>query len=337
MLKIINSVLLFFGNRAAVQSLVIGFIVGLLLGWFPLNYMAPTIEWKDAAPIDLHPGYRQMYLEMLASYNAQKPLTGQQLNDRLGDRWAAPAAITTLGEMVKDTTRTDQAQLQALSNALNAAPVKTVKSGGTSPVCFGLVFLVLVIIFGMVFVVPRLTGREAGFGGIQAPKIKVPVPSMGAAGKVVAPEEWVGIAEKPVSQFVTSYELGDNRYDMSFSIESGPDFLGECGVAISETIGVGDPDKVTALEVWVFDKNDIRTVTKVLMSDYCYNDQALRAKLAPKGEAVLIEPDGSVDLDTQTLKLRARVVSLEYGSGALPPNSFFNKVTLELAGWPKTV
>jgi hypothetical protein len=41
---------------------------------------------------------------------------------------------------------------------------------------------------------------------------------------------------------------------------------GECGVGISETIGVGDPKKVTAFEVWLFDKNDIQTVTKVLMS-----------------------------------------------------------------------
>ena len=48
-------------------------------------------------------------------------------------------------------------------------------------------------------------------------------------------------------------------------------------LGVSETIGVGSPNKVTAFEVWLFDKNDIRTVTKVLMSDHAFNDDAIRA------------------------------------------------------------
>ena len=67
------------------------------------------------------------------------------------------------------------------------------------------------------------------------------------------------VVENPVGKFTTTYNLGDDYYDLSFSIElpSG-EFLGECGVSISETLGTTPPRPVTALEVWLFDKNDIR-------------------------------------------------------------------------------
>ena len=69
---------------------------------------------------------------------------------------------------------------------------------------------------------------------------------------------------------MTTYVLGDDLYDESFSIDTASgDFLGEYGVGVSETIGVGEPKKVTALEIWLFDKNDIKTATKVLMSSAC--------------------------------------------------------------------
>jgi hypothetical protein len=140
----------------------------------------------------------------------------------------------------------------------------------------------------------------------------------------------------PVSQYMSTYILGDDLYDDSFAIETpAGEFLGECGSGISETIGVGDPKKVTATEVWLFDKNDIRTITKVLMSEHAFKDQALRTKLAPKGEAVMVSPDGVAILETQTLRVQVRVMDLQYGEGSLPPNSFFERLTVEIAAWPK--
>ncbi|HEX9019054.1 MAG TPA: hypothetical protein VF806_07695, partial [Anaerolineaceae bacterium] len=142
--------------------------------------------------------------------------------------------------------------------------------------------------------------------------------------------------EAPVAQFMTTYNAGDDLYDDSFSIDApSGEFLGECGVGISETVGVGDPKKVTAFEVWLFDKNDIQTVTKVLMSDYAFNDAGIRQRLASKGEPVLAEPGKRILLETASLQLEARVVNMTYGQGALPANSFFEQMTLELAVWPK--
>jgi hypothetical protein len=134
-----------------------------------------------------------------------------------------------------------------------------------------------------------------------------------------------------LGHFVTSYALGNDTYDESFSIETSTgDFLGECGVAISETIGEGDPDKVTAFEVWLFDKNDIRTVTQVLMSEHAYNDPELRDRLAPKGEAILAQANEPLVLETATLRLEAMVTERIYASAASPANSYFDRLTVEL-------
>jgi hypothetical protein len=97
--------------------------------------------------------------------------------------------------------------------------------------------------------------------------------------------------------------------------------------------GTGDAKNVTALEVWLFDKNDIRTVTKVLMSDHAYNDEAIRARLAPKGEAVLLRPGDKIPLKTATLEVQARIVDLSYKSDSMPPNSVIDRITIELAAW----
>jgi hypothetical protein len=106
-------------------------------------------------------------------------------------------------------------------------------------------------------------------------------------------------------------------------------------MGISETIGVGDPKKVTAFEVWLFDKNDIRTVTKVLMSEHAFRDEALKSRLAAKGEPVQAASGDIVALETATLTVTARVVDMAYGGGALPPHSFFERLTIELAAFKK--
>jgi hypothetical protein len=136
-----------------------------------------------------------------------------------------------------------------------------------------------------------------------------------------------------LGHFVTSYALGNDHYDESFSIETPTgEFLGECGVGISETIGESTPDHVTAFEVWLFDKNDIRTVTKVLMSEYAYNDTELRDRLAPKGEAVLAQVNTPLVLETATLRVTATATEALYAQdeGQLPPNSAFDRLTVEL-------
>jgi len=147
--------------------------------------------------------------------------------------------------------------------------------------------------------------------------------------------EEMGLAP-PITQTMTTYVLGDDLYDESFSIDtSGGEFLGEYGVGVSDTVGVGEPKKVSALEIWLFDKNDIKTATKVLMSEHAYNDPNTRARLEPKGELVVVKQGEQVLLETATLQLLATVVDMDYGTGAMPQKSYFERITLELAIWPR--
>jgi hypothetical protein len=133
-----------------------------------------------------------------------------------------------------------------------------------------------------------------------------------------------------LDQFLARYNYGDDGYDMSFSIETPQtEFLGECGVGICEVLSAGSPQKVTAFEVWLFDKDDIRTVTKVLLSDHAAASEELRGKLAPKGELVTIKPGDTVDLETKSLRVRARVRELEYGKEGTA-RSYFERFVVEL-------
>ena len=86
---------------------------------------------------------------------------------------------------------------------------------------------------------------------------------------------------RSLGTFAATYKFGEDNYDTSFTLETARgEFLGETGMGTSETIGEGKPDKVTAFDVWLFDKTDVRTVTQILMSESAYNDQATRQRLA---------------------------------------------------------
>ncbi|PJF44764.1 MAG: hypothetical protein CUN55_02295 [Phototrophicales bacterium] len=147
----------------------------------------------------------------------------------------------------------------------------------------------------------------------------------------------------PVAQFTTSYLKGDNYYDDSFAIELGsPDdpkrpFLGECGAGISKAFkATATSDKqVVAIEAFLFDKVDGATITHVIMSPAAYQDEALRAELAPRGELHAARVGDSFVLETQTLQAQVTILDLEYDNDAEKPEYVFTKLTLELAVWQK--
>lgn len=189
------------------------------------------------------------------------------------------------------------------------------------PTC-GVLLLVFLIVALIAIIVYRVLQRSG--------RVPARVRREAAVGPGVREEAGLG-------HFVTTYNFGDDGYDTSFNIETtGPEgeFYGACGVGFSEIVGEGSPDKIVAFEIWLFDKTDmdnIQTVTKVLMSDFAYNNQILRAKMKDRGEAVLVERGQTIVIDAIGLQLNAEVVDFVYGTDpSLPPNSYFESLTTEL-------
>jgi hypothetical protein len=353
---------------AGIVGLVVGLIIGLpILGW----WLFP-VKWKDLDASTLRQDLKDQYLCMVVdSYrvNQNGELAKARL-DAMGESLQkSPYLLDTLQKGGCNYAPDDMSVLALKSALLGAIPpvsgtpqtsgtivpmptqTEPVQTTGTSGWLLGVLCAVFLAIGGALiyifFIRNRRTQRDevppaaSEYEGDYQPDAEeeiLPETSTKSYSKTelpgAVPVSMPGAG--PVGHFVTTYVIGDDLYDDSFSIDApSGEFLGECGVGISDTIGVGDPKKVTAFEVWLFDKNDIQTVTKVLMSSHAINDAAIRQRLASKGEPVLVEPGQKILLETATLQLEAHVIEMVYGQGALPSGSFFERMTLELAVYPK--
>ncbi len=309
-----------------------GLLIGLFVGW-------GTIEFKDATPYYLRPELREDYMRMaIDSYSINKSAA------LAADRWVG---LGTEAQNAFAVVQNNPGYLpaalvqefgQAVTNEITARggqPGGEIPPGATpSWMNTALLGVGILLVLGVAgaggFYLFRLF-RKRGSGEVTA---VMQAAEISRSAEKTNFEE-MGLAP-PITQTMTTFVLGDDLYDESFSIDTGAgEFLGEYGVGISEIIGVGEPKKVTALEIWLFDKNDIKTATKVLMSAHAFADPAVRSRLEPKGELVLVQPHAQILLETATLQLLATIVDIEYGKGALPDNSYFERVTLELAIWPR--
>ncbi|MCI0553920.1 MAG: hypothetical protein L0287_23480 [Anaerolineae bacterium] len=313
-------------------SLIVGVVLGLLLGLI-MGWGIWPVQWTDGTPEVLRQDLQNDYLRMaIESF------------DRTGDVDTAVRRWDDLGEAAGATFIRVQADpgyvnpvdvqeygllIQSVKGPISATP-PSATSGTGRLVLYASVLVVAVLLAVGGLYLWRLLRK--GSGTVTA------VMQAAEASRQAEKTDFqsLGLAP-PITQTMTTYVLGDDLYDESFSIDTGGgEFLGEYGVGVSETIGVGEPKKVAALEIWLFDKNDIKTATKVLMSEHAYNDPNIRARLEPKGELVVVKPQEQVLLETATLQLLATVVDMDYGSGAMPQKSYFERITLELAIWPRS-
>lgn len=356
-----------FLNRP-LYAAIVGFVIGLIIGLPVLGWGLVPVKWKDLDASTLRQDLKDQYLCMVVdSYrvNQNAELAAARL-DAMGDNLVkSPFLLDTLQKGGCNYPANDPAVLALKAGLLAAVPsseltpgaavettvplptsVDTTKKSSGSGWLLGLLCALFLAIGGALVYIffirnrrnredvpPTVPDQETEYSTeepFEDENIEEqPAKSIPAAAQPVQ-------SENPVAHFVTTYVIGDDLYDDSFSIDApSGEFLGECGVGISDTIGVGDPKKVTAFEVWLFDKNDIQTVTKVLMSSHAMNDTTIRQRLASKGEPVLVEPGQQILLETATLQLEAHVIEMVYGQGALPSGSFFERMTLELAVYPK--
>ncbi len=150
--------------------------------------------------------------------------------------------------------------------------------------------------------------------------------------KVVRPQPvWEGEGPAPIKRWTGTYTLGQENYDEFFTIETeNGDFLGESGMGIMEVVPGTSPKQVMAFDVGLFDKTDITTLSRVVMSEHAYNDPAIRAKVEanPQAEAILATPGKQFTLETSAMRVEAKIEDMEYGPGG---NIYFNKLKLSLA------
>lgn len=319
-------------------------IAGVLFGWMVIGWWLYPVDFIDGNPEQLRADYRQDFLRAaIDSYTLNPNEAVAQIRlDALGntvdDTMARVAAAP--GSQSVETIAHFQSML---GPSVVPTPQPQGAGGGVSPTeqpgasNSSFARSALPILCGMTVVIGLALGaitllRRRSGGAERPAALKARDYTRGAERT-----DYGATADgAPLSQWMTTYLMGDDLFDDSFSIDSpAGEFMGECGVGIAETIGVGTPKRVTAFEIWLFDKNDIQTVTKVLMSSHIFRDDLGRDRLSAKGEPVLCSPGVETVLETETLQMVARVVDMQYGEGALPEESFFEKVTLELAVWSK--
>jgi hypothetical protein len=328
-------------NRTNIIIGLVGVILGLLLGmalfWGPF-----AVEWTDAQPYQLSPQARAEFVGLVAdSYVVDRD------RDRAASHlelWTSEELQQAFGDAIdRYEAENRQDRVQAVEDLAMVLDVSVPAEGELPPAeppvegslwerirlpCMVFFVVLLVLVLGWLGV--RVATRPRA----EAPDELVAEPSEAPISKP-RPRESAG--QPPLGRFYTTYQLGEDTYDDSFSIETPTgEFLGECGVGISDTLDNGDPDKVTAFEVWLFDKSDIRTVTKVLMSEHAFNDSGLRSKLSAKGDLVLAEPGAALRLETTGLQVDIGVNEMTYGEGDQPPNSIFSKLTVELVARAKS-
>ncbi len=336
-----------------------GLVVGLLIGWFLLGWVLFPVQYTNADLWDLNPPAKEMYIVTTAdAFAADQNVTLAQ--ERLRGMTPQEISQSLTSEFAKRNTKGDAAGAarissfaQALGMPLSSAPTQPQptptpsKSSGGLTDNFGMLLLILagviLLVAAALFLYMRMKNRQAAPPA--APSAQAPAASTGlsdtpgtAPAMAVAPAATTPARAgatplaKSLGTFAATYKFGEDNYDTSFTLETTRgEFLGETGMGSSETVGEGKPDKVTAFDIWLFDKTDVRTVTQILMSEAAYNNQATRQRLATKGELLLAEKGKTVRLETATLVVDCEIVDLVYASTpGLPPNSHFQKLIVEM-------
>ena len=334
-------------NMEKVKSLIkqplvlggIGLLIGMIFGLVVLGWGVWPLEWVNGSPANLSSDYQRQYLCTLID-----SFVRNQDQNLMRVRWSSLGSgnVDLLKSLTPSECRfTSNAEIDSFKTIMNITvtpstiqtPNGSVPASTSNRITFlpVLLFCLLTLSAGgvLLYLLNKKSKINSRSEKKEVQKSTVPEDHFMSPNE---PDPQESLKEKPMAQFMASYRIGQDLYDESFSIDSSSgEFLGECGLGIAESIGVGDPKKVTALEMWLFDKNDIQTATKVLMSEHAFKDEAIHQRLVAKGEPVLIKPGQHFIMETSSLQLEATVVNLVYGRGPLPENSFFSQLTLEIS------
>ncbi len=141
--------------------------------------------------------------------------------------------------------------------------------------------------------------------------------------------------ESLINTFHSVYEHGIEHFDDGFQISStSGELIGECGASVADRVSLTSPSRVTALAVWVFDKNDFHSTTKVLLTPYAFRNNVMRSKLEQRGELVQAKP-GIFEVMTSTLRVEVEVRNLQLLPLDGDPDGYFQRAELEFRVYKK--
>ncbi|MBM4429294.1 MAG: hypothetical protein FJ026_02975 [Chloroflexi bacterium] len=327
-------------RKKITTEVAIAFVLGLVLGLFVLGWWLWPVKWTNADLSDLRASHKENHMQLIADSYA---LTGnselararlQQLKAPGEKDTDLSTALAALVRSRLDAGKADEAmRVQGLLSAASLPPVPTPQPATGQPTAaarspllriVGIVFFLLLLGAGVALLLGQLQKRPAVRR--RSPTAAEPSfePILEAEREVTASP----VSEGFVGHFETTYSVGDEGYDASYSLESPTgEFLGDCGISALEDILAGEPDKVVAFELWLFDKDDVRTETKILLSEGAFADEAVRESLASKGELIRAEEGQIIILETANLRMDAKISELEYDSAA---NSAFARLSTVL-------
>lgn len=363
-------------TRDAWLAVGLAFVLGLLVGWLLIGWVLLPVQYTNADPWDLNPSAKEQYVAMVAdsfATNHDLTLARTQLRgfktDELTSILRGMIAQRNQKGQGDVAARLATFGVSYGLSLTSTSPGTSAASAGTGGLLstlgpWLLLILLLIVIAALVWLFysrfkPQGAPQRMGTTRRIQPAYEEVPPMTTAASRTMAPAATSTVTApartapismpapqpaprtaaggKNLGTFAATYKFGDDNYDTAFTLETARnEFLGECGMGISETIGEGKPDKVTAFDLWLFDKTDVRTVTQILMTEHAYNDQALRSRMAQKGELVLAEKGKHIPLQTATLRVDATIVDLVYASTpGLAPNSHFQKLIVEMIAGQK--
>jgi len=325
----------------------IGLIIGLILG-LVYGYIIDPVEWIDMPLVlareDIQDDYLRMAID-LYEYTSDKNLAYKRWQE-LGV--AAKDTLTRV-ENYPGTLERDEIyrfkELMVLEDSIVARDMCETVALTNNNICISL-WTGTIILIGLLSVIFYSRTKPQS---LKPPSQSIPIAKDGVLerpggfrslpfdpeGEVILdhdrPLEQI---DPPLSHFSTTYEIGDDLFDESYSIDTpSGEFLGECGIEIVKWLNIDTPKKAAAFDVWLFDKNEIDTKSFVLMSESLYTNDMERIQLETKGRTQIAEIGKELTLETDHLIMKIRVVDMVCSQVEIGGWEHFQSLTLDINVW----
>lgn len=128
-----------------------------------------------------------------------------------------------------------------------------------------------------------------------------------------------------LATFEANYAFGIQSYDESFTITAPDgDLLGACGMGMNESLDreAADTDQVRLLEIWLYDRSEVRSISQLLVSpafDANLLDDHTDADSASRSPPLELKPGMTCVLRSQHIQLDCTIKNVSYLESGQPP------------------